>query len=372
MPEYLSPGDYVQENGTGPKPIEGVSTSTAGFVGLAEQGVDNKAVLITSWAEFVQEFGRYTPDTPYLAPAVWGFFENGGNRCFVVRTTGTDNGPRSSNGLRVLNEVDEVSIVCLPGVTSPEVQNALISHCEKNRYRFAILDSIKGATVAGIKAQKKTVVSERGYGALYYPWIRVPIETTKGGKISTKQKLVPPSGFVAGIYAGTDVAKTPASEPVRGALGVETDVTKAIEDELNSLGINCIRSFPAEGIRVWGSRTISTDPEWQYVTIRRLLLFIEKSIDRGTRWAVFEPNGEKLWANVRASIAAFLLELWQEGMLMGAKPEEAFFVKCDRTTMTQDDVDNGRLICLIGVAAIKPSEFVIFRIGQQTGRCSAP
>ena len=363
---------YVEETHNGLKPIEGVSTGTAGFVGRAEKGMDNKPVLITSWAEFVQEFGRYTPDTPYLAPAVCGFFENGGRRCFVVKTTGTDyvgadSGTGKSTGLPVLDEIDEVSIVCIPGITSPEVQNAMISDCEEKRYRFAILDSIKGATVVGIKAQKEAVVSERGYGALYYPWIKVPIEITKHGKISTTQGLVPPSGFIAGIYAGTDIAKPAASEPVRGALGVEADVTKVIEDELSSLGINSIRSFPAKGVRVWSSRTISADPEWKYVHVRRLLLFIEKSIDRGTRWVVFEPNNERLWANVRALITGFLSELWQEGMLMGRRPEEAFFVKCDRTTMTQDDVDNGRLICLIGVAAIKPSEFVIFRIGQQVG-----
>ncbi len=366
------PGSYVEETHNGPKSIEGVSTGTAGFVGRAEKGVDNKPVLITSWAEFVHEFGRYTLDTPYLAPTVWGFFENGGSRCFVVKTTGTDyigadSGMGNSTGLPVLNEIDEVSIVCIPGITSPEVQNALIAHCEKNRYRFAILDSIKGTTVAGIKAQKEAVVSQRGYGALYYPWIKVSIEIIIDGKINTVQELVPPSGFIAGIYARTDIAKTPASELVRGALGVEVGVTKVIEDELNPLGINCIRSFPAKRVRVWGSRTISADPEWKYVNVRRLLLFIEKSIDRGTRWAVFEPNDEKLWANVRASIAGFLSELWREGMLMGARPEEAFFVKCDRTTMTQDDVDKGRLICLIGVAAIKPAEFVIFRIGQQVG-----
>jgi phage tail sheath protein FI len=290
----------------------------------------------------------------------------------VVKTTGTDyigadSGMGNSIGLPVLNEIDEVSIVCIPGITSPEVQNALIAHCEKNRYRFAILDSINGTTVAGIKAQKEAVVSQRGYGALYYPWIKVSIEIIIDGKINTVQELVPPSGFIAGIYARTDIAKTPASELVRGALGVEVGVTKVIEDELNPLGINCIRSFPAKRVRVWGSRTISADPEWKYVNVRRLLLFIEKSIDEGTRWVVFEPNNEKLWANVRASVAGFLLELWREGMLMGARPEEAFFVKCDRTTMTQDDVDNGRLICLIGAAAIKPSEFVIFRIGQQVG-----
>jgi phage tail sheath protein FI len=377
MPKDLPPAVHVEENDTGSKPIEGVAISTAGFVGLAEKGIDNKAVLITSWMEFAQEFGRYTPDTPYLAPAVWGFFKNGGSRCFVVKTSGsdcvgTDKKTGNSAGLQALNDIDEISIVSIPGITSSEVQNELTAHCERLRYRFAILDSIQGTTIDGIRAQRVALVSERGYGALYYPWIRVSIETAKNGRINTIQKFVPPSGFIAGIYARTDVQRAPANELVAGALGVETDITQALQDALNPSGINCIRLFPSKGVRVWGSRTISTDPEWKYVNVRRLLLFIEKSIDRGTQWVVFEPNDEKLWAKVRVSITAFLTGLWQEGVLMGAKTEEAFFVKCDRTTMTQNDIDNGRLICLIGVAPIKPSEFVIFRISQQTGGSTVP
>ena len=181
---------------------------------------------------------------------------------------------------------------------------------------------------------------------------------------------LPPSGAVCGIYARSDVQrgvwKAPANETVSGALGLQRDVRFGEQEVLNPLGINCIRSLPNRGIRVWGARTLSSDPEWKYVNIRRYFLYLENSIDRGTQWAVFEPNGEALWANIRNTVFDFLYNEWVSGALLGTKPEDAFFVRCDRSTMTQNDLDNGRLICLIGVAAVKPAEFVIFRIGQKT------
>jgi phage tail sheath protein FI len=181
---------------------------------------------------------------------------------------------------------------------------------------------------------------------------------------------VPPSGAVCGIYARSDVQrgvwKAPANETVTGALALQRDVRFGEQEVLNPLGINCVRALPGRGIRVWGARTISSDPEWMYVNIRRYFLYLEASIDRGTQWAVFEPNGEALWANVRTAVSDFLYNEWVSGALLGGTPKEAFFVRCDRTTMTQNDLDNGRLICLIGVAAIKPAEFVILRIGQKT------
>jgi phage tail sheath protein FI len=182
--------------------------------------------------------------------------------------------------------------------------------------------------------------------------------------------LLPPSGFVCGVYARTDVErgvwKAPANETVRGALRFEVDVNHAQQELLNPAGVNCLRAMPGRGLRVWGARTASSDPEWKYVNVRRYFNYLGRSIDRGTQWAVFEPNGERLWANVRETIASFLYNEWVSGALLGARPDEAFFVRCDRSTMTQNDIDNGRLICLIGVAAIKPAEFVIFRIGQKT------
>jgi len=383
MPEYLTPGVYIEEFEMGAKPIEGVSTSTAGFVGMAETGDLDKPALITSWGQFVSKFGRYTTDKPYLAPSVYGFFANGGQRCFVVRVkdgaddgdyVGTDGGPGNRTGLQVFNEIDEVNIVCIPGITSKTVQTAMITHCESLRDRFCILDSKKDANMTDIQAQKNDVVSERGYAALYYPWIKVPIETVENNKIKLIQEFIPSSGYIAGIYARSDtergVHKAPANEIVRGALEIKLSITKGEQDILNPKGINCIRTFPGRGIRVWGARTTSSDALWKYINVRRLFLYIEESIEEGTQWVVFEPNDEKLWGRVRATITEFLTRVWRDGALMGAKAEEAFFVKCDRTTMTQDDIDNGRFICIIGIAPVKPAEFVIFRIAQFPGGSS--
>jgi len=380
MPEYLAPGVYVEEIEIGAKPIEGVSTSTLGFVGMAEKGDLNTATIITNWGQFVEKFGRYTSDRPHLAPAVYGFFANGGSRCYVVRVqdaatdgdyVGTDQGPGQRTGLQCFNEIDEVNIVCIPGVTSSTVQKAMITHCENMKDRFCILDSVKGADLGAVQTQKEDVVSEKGYAALYFPWVKVDIETKENDKVKLIQDFVPPSGYVAGIYARSDIEKgvhkAPANEIIRGVLKIELSITKGEQEILNPKGINCIRSFPGRGIRVWGARTTASDALWKYINVRRLFLYLEESIEEGTQWVVFEPNDEKLWARVKQTITQFLTRVWKDGMLMGTTAEEAFFVKCDRTTMTQDDIDNGRLIVLIGVAPVKPAEFVIFRIAQWQG-----
>jgi len=390
MAEYLAPGVYIEEIEIGAKPIEGVSTSTVGFVGMTEHvtgtGFDNdtllnKPTLITNWSQFVNKYGRYDATTaPYLSAAVYGFFANGGSRCYVVRVkagaldadyVGADGGAGSRTGLQALNEVDDVNIVCIPGVTNKTVQAAMIIHCEKLKDRFAILDAIKDSDIDGIKAQKLDVVSQDGYAALYYPWIKVPVETMTAGKPALEKLFMPPSGYVAGIYARSDnergVHKAPANEIVRDAQELEVSITKGEQEVLNPLGINCIRSFPGRGIRVWGSRTTYSNSLWKYVNVRRLFLFLEESIEEGTQWVVFEPNDQRLWARVRQTIRQFLTRVWRDGALMGSTPEEAFFIKCDETTMSQDDIDNGRLICLIGVAPVKPAEFVVFRIAQWQG-----
>jgi phage tail sheath protein FI len=202
------------------------------------------------------------------------------------------------------------------------------------------------------------------YGALYYPWVRILDPITR------RELNLPPSGFVAGIYARNDVTravyKAPANEVVNLALGFERVINKGQQDVLNPEGINCFRFFQGRGYRLWGARTTSSDPEWKYVNLRRYFAYLEHSIDKGTQWAVFEPNGPLLWANVRRTIEDFLLNEWQSGALLGDKPENAYFVRCDRSTMTQNDLDNGRLVVLIGVVALRPAEFVIFRIGQAT------
>ena len=242
------------------------------------------------------------------------------------------------------------------------VTGLLISHCERMRYRVAVLDSVEGHSIADVRAFRALFDSK--YAALYYPWVRILDPVTR------RQIHLPPSGFISGIYARNDVQravyKAPANEVVQLALGFEQTINTGQQEILNPEGINCLRFFEGRGLRVWGARTISSDPEWKYVNVRRYFNYLERSIDRGTQWAVFEPNGSQLWANVRRTISDFLFNEFRSGALLGDRPESAYFVKCDRSTMTQNDLDNGRMICLIGVAPLKPAEFVIFRIGQWT------
>ena len=288
--------------------------------------------------------------------------------------TSIDDGRRKS-GLLALEDVPDISIVAAPGYSADgneddtararaqAVSNALISHAERMQYRIAVLDAANDQGLADIRAQRAQLDSK--HAALYFPWVRVLDPVTE------QEIVLPPSGFVSGIYARNDIEKgvhkAPANEVVRGALGFEMTLNKAQQDVLNPEGINCFRFLEGRGNRLWGARTISSDPEWKYVNLRRYFAFLERSIDRGTQWVVFENNGYSLWANVRRTVEDFLFNEWKQDHLLGEKPEQAYFVRCDRTTMTQNDLDNGRLVCLIGVAPLRPAEFVIFRIGQWTG-----
>jgi phage tail sheath protein FI len=214
------------------------------------------------------------------------------------------------------------------------------------------------------------------YGALYHPWIEIfdPLVPVAPG-IPPRKLLLPPSGFVTGIYARSDIErgvhKAPANEVVQGLTKFEININKARQDVLNPEGVNCLRFFEGRGSRVWGARTMSSDPEWKYVNVRRLFIYIEHSIDKATQWAVFEPNATRLWTNIRRTVEDFLQVLWRDGALIGDRPEEAYFVRCDRTTMIQNDLDNGRLICLVGIAPSRPAEYVIFRVGQWTADSKA-
>ena len=287
---------------------------------------------------------------------------------------GTDHvDPERRTGLNALRNVEEISIVAIPGATDAALQNALINHCELMRYRFAVLDGAPppNDSMADIQFQRQQYDTK--YAALYHPWLLIPdpYPTTQG---TLADFPVPPSGHVVGIYARTDIErgvhKAPANEVVRGVTGLQRLLNKEQQDILNPypVNINVIRDFRPvnRGIRVYGGRCITSDSDWKYVNVRRLLIFIESSVDRGLQWVVFEPNAEPLWARVRRAISNFLTQVWRNGALEGTKVEEAFFVKCDRTTMTQTDIDQGRLICLVGVAPVKPAEFVIVRIGLWT------
>jgi len=276
---------------------------------------------------------------------------------------GEDRGPGKRTGIQAFIDNDEVSIMAIPGVTEPSIQLALVAHCENLGNRFAILDIPKDKTkVADVLTHRNIVDSS--YCAMYNPWLQVYDPLDK------RNIFIPPSGSIAGIYARTDttrgVQKAPANEVVRGAIGLACQYNKGEQDILNPKGVNLIRQFTGQGIRVWGARTCSSNGLWKYINVRRLFIFIEESIKQGTNWVVFEPNDEQLWARVQRTIDAFLTRVWRDGALMGSTPSEAFFINIGRDTMTQDDIDNGRLICVIGIAPVKPAEFVIFRITQKT------
>lgn len=532
MPEYLSPGVYVQEVNSGPRPIEGVGTAMAAFVGFAPTGPANRPVLITNWSQYVNTFGsleegdQRNPHMPgaYLSHAVYGYFLNGGGRCYVTRLVNTPNGkekptptqlpsraskavpsliahpravpdqdiqieilpptkvlpppapasgegekkdapaPASNQGLFTLRasmgEIEETYenvsmgipgtksavevvnqssqllrlvetkaagtpaerapelgsyIVKAPTMTSvPQVQAnhfagnaaersgleglevaedvtmvscpdlmaayqagivdrdgvkavqlAMIAHCERMGDRIAILDPLPDLSPQEVKMWREAETAyDSKYAALYYPWVK--IVGSNGRSIA-----VPPSGHIAGIYARNDnergVHKAPANEVIRGALEAVIQVTKGEQDTLNPGGVNCIRSFTGRGLRVWGARTLSSDPAWRYVNVRRLFNYIERSIERGTQWVVFEPNDPDLWARVKRDVTAFLTGAWRDGMLFGRSPEEAFFVKCDEELNPPDVRDRGMLFIDIGLAPVKPAEFVVFRLSQWAG-----
>ncbi|MGR6320726.1 phage tail sheath subtilisin-like domain-containing protein [Micromonospora soli] len=315
-----------------------------------------------------------TPDT--------GLFLTGGGDGLAVtpgdligREADPDKIAEPATGLTALGEIDDIAIVAMPDTVDLPVGDqktavdGVLGHCERLRYRMAIVDPPRDSSISEVREFRSKF--DNKYGALYYPWVRIIDPTRKpdpGGP--TPMLDVPPSGYVAGIYARSDIErgvhKAPANEVVLGIDRFVTNVTFDRQSVLNPEGINALRFFEGRANRVWGARTMSSDPEWKYVNVRRLFIFLEHSIDKSTQWAVFEPNNERLWASIRQTVEDFLRTVWRTGALMGTRPEEAFFVRCDRTTMTQNDLDNGRLICLVGVAPTYPAEFVIFRIGQWT------
>lgn len=279
--------------------------------------------------------------------------------------SGLRNGERTVlQGLSAL-ELDpyrDVALVYAPQVDE-DTSKVIISHCEKMKFRFAVIDAPKGQNNPS-DLNPRNSVTDTTYAAFYYPWL-VTSDPQTGAR-----KLTPPGGHVLGVYARSDtergVFKAPANEIVRGALSVEFDINDAVQDVLNPKGVNVIRSLPGRGIRVWGARTLTSDALWKYVSVRRLFIFLERSIYENTQWVVFEPNDQTLWARVTDTIRLFLRTQWRLGALFGATEEEAFFITCDETTMSQDDILNGRLICEIGIAPVRPAEFVIFRVFQHT------
>jgi Bacteriophage tail sheath protein len=304
---------------------------------------------------------------PAVTTGGWGALGGGDDALGTLTTAdfiGVNPGPGQRTGIQALEEIDEVAICLVPCMWDGDVQRELIVHCETMAERFAILDPPPDLSVQEVQAFRSPI--DTTFAALYYPWVQIRDPRPGAGGAED----IAPSGFVAGVYARTDIArgvhKAPANEVLRSIRGFTQTITKREQDVLNPQNINVLRFFPGRGNRVWGARVLTSNTSWRYVSVRRLFLMIEESIDEGTQWVVFEPNDEPLWARVRQSVTRFLTTEWRLGALQGATADEAFFVACDRSTMTQDDIDNGRLICEIGIAPVRPAEFVIFRISQRT------
>jgi phage tail sheath protein FI len=399
MPTYQTPGVYVEEVEGGSRPIEAGSTNIAGFLGVAEKGPVNEAVLVTNWTQYTKIFGGLHSGG-WLAHGVYQFFQNGGTKCFInnlapapektegdsafgessgsgessaePRKTenppdiarliiGKDEGAGKKTGLCLFDTVPEIALVAAPGVTDPAAQDAILSHCEKNRFRFAVLDSPceleKG--IDTMPAPRDSIM-----GAYYFPWISM-YDTAADANV-----YAPPSGGICGVYSRVDavrgVHKAPANEIFRTALGLRYNLTDAEQELLNPKGINCIREFPGRGIRVWGARTVSSNPEWRYVNVRRLFCMVEQAIQNGTNWVVFEPNTRDLWKKIMRNLTAFLLNIWRAGALFGDTPEEAFYVRCDDELNPPESIDAGYVVVEVGLAPAKPAEFVVFRVSQKT------
>jgi len=334
-----------------------------------------EAKLCTNFTEYKNAFGDFSldPNHRQLTHAVYGFFNNGGTRCYVVRVTKEDD---IGDALSAFELVDDISLVAAPGFTSTKTRSAIVTHCEKMGNRFAILD---GPATADTLAHLTTVggsglmPGRTDYAAWYFPWIKVfdPVAEKYAG-VPDGLVAMPPSGHIAGVYARVDnergVHKAPANETIRGALDITQRLSKAHQDGLNPKGVNCIRLLN-DNILIWGARTVGGDlnTDLKYINVRRTLLFLRESIDRGTQWVVFEPNSPALWQRISRSVTAFLMNVWRSGALFGDTPAQAFYVKCDKETNPQSSIDAGRVVTEIGVAIVRPAEFVIFRISQMAG-----
>ena len=353
--------------------IVGVETAVAGFVGQAERGPLDQPTRVTSYGAFLSAFGDDTAGlaNPHLAPSVEAFFTNGGSVLWVVRTAGGDDasliglpaaGGQPASGLQALSAIDEIALVAVPGATSPAVHVAMLAQCESLADRVCLLDPASRDDVGAVLLERAGLTAPDGFGALYYPWVEaspagVPVE-------------LPPSGFVAGIIARNDTTRgvwqSPAgtSAGLLGATGLTDVLTSSEQDQLNPQGVNALRVIPGAGLLVFGARTLSADPEWRFLSVRRFSMYIEESIDEGTEFVVFEPNDPPLWSQLEGEVEAFLQSLYLQGALVGSTPEEAYFVRCDASTMTQADLDAGRTIIQVGIAALRPAEFVVFRVVQ--------
>ena len=391
--EVTYPGVYLEEIPAGVRSIEGVSTSVTVFAGWARKGPTNRAQCISSWTEFENKFGGLDARS-LLGYSVRHFFDNGGREAYVVRIKPPRKGvvlrpneptfekallPQDkSGGLYHLDRIKLFNLLCVPGETNATTISELQNLCRVRR-AFLIVDCPQAATYQTLQSGPGNISGDNASNsAFYFPWLLAadPLQ-------SNAAREFPPCGFVAGIYAQIDtnrgVWKAPAGTEasLNNIVGIADDkkISESQNNVLNKNGINCIRTFTGKGTLVWGSRTLrgadGLGSEWKYVPVRRTALFIEESIYRGLKWAVFEPNDEPLWTKIRTTISKFMFSLFRNGALQGSKPEQAYFVKCDRETMTQNDINNGVCNILVGFAPIKPAEFVIIRIQQMVGQTNA-
>ena len=366
MSVYLTPRVYREE--LIPPVAVGLATGVPGFLGYASQGPIAVPTTLTIWAQFEKQFGPPLGDG-YLASAVRGFFDNEGELCYVVRLDpAAQPSAALSNGLDALAPLDTVDLICTPDVMRPgqpgdvapdtmmvqQLQGVVLTHCRETGDRFAILDSRRGLGVEQVLEQRRTL-GENSNGGLYYPWIKMGVGD-----------FAPPCGHVAGVFARTDretgVHKAPANAVLEGVLDLEVNVSDGEQGSLNPEGVNCLRAFPGRGLRVWGARTLSKDPAWIYVNVRRLFLTAGRWIERNLIDQVLEPNDAALWARIERELTAYFDGLFRAGALKGATAQEAFYVKCDAVTNPPDVRERGQVVTEIGLAPASPSEFVVVRI----------
>lgn len=382
---YRTPGVYLEQ--VVPEGIPEFRTGVPVFVGFAQKADANrrsKCYLLTRWEQFERRIGPALSKDGFLAYAVRGFFQNGGERCVVVPLRKGHGDPAAlrepfkSEGL--LEDLEDVDLVCVPDVMMAgasadeilQIQQEVLDYCRRMGNRFAILDAfpVSREGPEPVSQMRRCVEQWQALppadGALYFPWLYVM--SLPGSNNNAGRVLTPPCGHVAGIYARTDarvgVHKAPANEVVEGALDLEVEISDADQAELNQAGVNCLRSFPGRGIRVWGARTLSGQPNWRYVNVRRLFLTLSRWLTHNLDDLIFEPNGPPLWERIRQRIGSYCFDLFRRGALKGQSPAEAFFVKCDAETNPLEVRESGWVISEVGLAPVMPAEFVIVRINQ--------
>jgi hypothetical protein len=386
MQDSTNPQKYVVSVNSS-KQIKRVATSVTAFVGKATEGPVGKAELIRSFNDYKLIYGDIDSENDTMGLAVQSFYLNGGKSAYICRLAGENSEPPSANDFtnfynNTLEEIRDVSIIIVPGEhwakdgSGNPIISATLAHCEKMKDRMVIIDPPPDLELDQVTSVTGLALPSSAYSVLYYPWVKVanPFYNAETNTDADTTVTIAPSSFAAGIWSRIDhmrgVWKAPAGMKagLRGVAGLEYEIEENEHDQLNSLGVNCIRNMPEAGRVIWGARTLATeaDPEWRYVPVQRTAIMIKQSIYEGTQWAIFEPNDSQLWSDLRSTINNFMLALFRDGVFQGARPDDAYFVKCGLgSTMTQADIDAGQVVIIVGFAALRPAEFTIIRIKQK-------